>query len=126
MPKKRKMKLLIVDNDVDLMETLVDYLKRCDFDVTGSSSSLDALKLIRSQDFDLVITDIVMPDISGLGIISIVKNEIGHVPVIAMTGYGEKVEKLTKERKPDYYLEKPFSMEQLVKIINYLLKDIVS
>ena len=121
MPKKKKKKLLIVDNDVDLLETLVDYLKRCDFDVVGSSSSLEALKLLRSNKFDLVLTDIVMPDISGLGLISIIKNELTQLPVIAMTGYGDKVEKLAKERKPDYYLEKPFAMDQLVKVIDHLL-----
>ncbi len=123
MPRKKKKKLLIVDNDVDLLETLVDYLKRRDFDVIGSSSSLEALKLLRSNKFDLVLTDIVMPDISGLGLISIIKNELSHLPVIAMTGYGEKVEKLTKERKPDYYLEKPFAMDQLVKVIDHLLNS---
>ena len=123
MPRKKKKKLLIVDNDVDLLETLVDYLKRRDFDVIGSSSSLEALKLLRSNKFDLVLTDIVMPDISGLGLISIIKNELSHLPVIAMTGYGEKVEKLTIERKPDYYLEKPFAMDQLVKVIDHLLNS---
>ncbi len=113
--------MLVVDNDVDLLDTLVDYLKRCNFDVVGSSSSLEALKLLRSNKFDLVLTDIVMPDISGLGLISIIKNELAQMPVIAMTGYGDKVEKLTRERKPDYYLEKPFAMDQLVKVIEHLL-----
>ncbi len=121
MAKTKDKKLLIVDNDIDLLETIVDYLKRCKYDVIGSESSLEALKLLRSNKFDLVVTDIVMPDISGLGLISIIKDEIGPLPIIAMTGYGNKVEKLTKERKPDYYLEKPFAMDQLVRIIEHLL-----
>ena len=74
------------------------------------------------QGFDLIITDIVMPNISGLAIISIVKKKCPGIPVIAITGWGEHPETLAVEAQADLVLEKPFELNELDDVI----KDLIS
>ena len=85
------------------------------------ASGLEALKILRAEPHDLLLTDIVMPDISGLGLIEIARKEFPKLPIIAMTGYSKQVRNLTSEQSPDDYLEKPFNLEALSKAIESLL-----
>jgi two-component system cell cycle sensor histidine kinase/response regulator CckA len=69
----------------------------------------------------VLLTDIVMPDISGLGLIEIAKKEFPKLPIIAMTGYGKQVKDLASEISPDHYLEKPFNLTELSRIIDSIV-----
>ena len=84
---------------------------------------MDALKLLEAatDDFDLVITDLVMPNISGVAITTIIKNQNPTIPVIAITGYGEQPESLAREAHADLVMEKPFKLEKLESHISRLL-----
>ena len=110
-------RVLVVDNDEKLLEMIAEYLGLCQYQVTTACSGLEALQLFRSENFDVLLTDIVMPDISGLGLIELARREQPGLVVIAMTGYGEKVRNLAQERRPDYYLEKPFNLMDLSSAI---------
>lgn len=114
-------KILIVDNDKKILSILQEYLELCHYQVTPVSSGLDALMLLRTGDYNVLLTDIVMPDISGLGLIEITRKEFPDLPIIAMTGYGKQVKNLTSERSPDHYLEKPFDLTELSKVIHSVL-----
>ena len=110
-------RVLIVDNDEALLSTIEEDLKLRHYQVTSAYSGLDALVLLRSQHYHVLVTDIVMPDISGLGLIEITRKEFPELPVIAMTGYGQQVKDLVAERSPNQYLEKPFDLSDLSKAI---------
>lgn len=71
--------------------------------------------------FDLVITDLIMPLISGTGLIALVKKESPEMPVIAITGWGKHPSELASEAKADVILEKPFELEVLDESISKLL-----
>ncbi|MBN1842006.1 MAG: response regulator [Deltaproteobacteria bacterium] len=114
-------KILIVDNDEKILSILQEYLELCRYQVTTVPSGLDALMLLRSGDYNVLLTDIVMPDISGLGLIEITRKEFPDLPIIAMTGYGRQVKNLTSERSPDYYLEKPFDLTELSEVVHSVL-----
>lgn len=114
-------RILVVDNDQKLLMIIQEYLELCHYQITTAATGLDAVRLLRSQDYDVLITDIVMPDISGLGLIEISRKEFPGLCVIAMTGYGDQVKNLTTERSPDYYLEKPFNLAELSKAIEFSL-----
>lgn len=118
---KGPQRILIVDNDQDLLATIRGYLERHDYEVMSVATGIDALRLLRSETYDLLLTDIVMPDISGLGLIEISRKEFPSLPVIAMTGYAEQVRVLTLERSPDYYLEKPFALIRLLEVLESVL-----
>ena len=114
-------RILVVDNDLKLLSIIQEYLELYHYQVTTAASGLDALRLLRSENYHVLITDIVMPDICGLGLIEITRKEFPGLPVIAMTGYGKQVKNLTTERSPDYYLEKPFNLAELSNAIESVL-----
>jgi len=118
---KTPRRILVVDNDKKLLSIIQEYLELCHYQVTTTATGLDALRLLRSENYHVLLTDIVMPDISGLGLIEISRKEFPGLPVIAMTGYGKQVKGLTTERSPDYYLEKPFNFSELSRVIESVL-----
>lgn len=121
---ERQRSILVVDNDEALLSVIQEYLELRDFQVTTAATGLDAIQLLRSgNNYHALVTDIVMPDISGLGLIEMSRKEFPALPIIAMTGYGKQVKKLTMERGPDYYLEKPFNLADLLKAIKSLLNN---
>jgi DNA-binding NtrC family response regulator len=81
------------------------------------------LKLFENEKegFDLVITDLVMPYISGVGVISIIKKKYAGTPVIAITGWGEHPGALATEAQADVVLEKPIELPDLDKLVADLL-----
>ena len=118
-------KLLIIDDDEEILSTLKYFLSSKRYEVFSASDGLEGLKLLETeeQDFDLVITDLVMPNISGVGLIAIIKKKFPGLPVIAITGWGEHPEVLATEAQADQVLEKPFEFSKLDRLIKDLLSD---
>ncbi|MEE8479759.1 MAG: response regulator [Desulfobacterales bacterium] len=121
----KKLKLLIIDDNEEMLAALYNFFNKKNYDVVATPNSLHALKLIEAEKkgFDLVITDLVMPNISGVGVISIIKKKHPGTPVIAITGWGEHPEALAAEANADLVLEKPFRLPALDKLINDLLSS---
>jgi DNA-binding response OmpR family regulator len=117
-------KLLIIDDSEEILSALSNYFTKKKYDVFSASNGLDGLKLLdeEGQNFDLVITDLVLPNISGVAVISIVKNRFPNMPVIAITGWGEHPEALAKEAHADLVMEKPFKLPDLEKAARELLE----
>jgi len=118
-------KLLLIDDDEPVLANLCIFLRDKKYDVTSASDGLEGLKLFENdqQGFDLVITDIVMPKISGMGLISIIKKKFPDTPVIAITGWGEYPEAFATESQADKVLSKPFELSELDKVINELISS---
>jgi DNA-binding NtrC family response regulator len=116
-------RLLIIDDNKEILTALTDFLSKKKYDVVSASDGLDGLKLLETehQGFDLVITDLVMPNISGVGLISIIKKKFPDLPVIAITGWGEHPEALATEAQANRVLEKPFDLSELDTVIRELL-----
>ena len=116
-------RLLIIDDNKEILTALTDFLSKRKYDVVAASDGLDGLKLLETvkQGFDLVITDLVMPNISGVGLISIIKKKFPELPVIAITGWGEHPEALATEAQANRVLEKPFDLSELDAVIRELL-----
>lgn len=120
---KKPFKLLIIDDSEEILTALTNYFTQKKYDVVAAANGLDGLKNIESKDayFDLIITDLVLPNISGVAIISIVKKKFPDTPVIAITGWGEHPESLAKEAHADIVLEKPFKLPELEQLVKKLL-----
>jgi DNA-binding response OmpR family regulator len=116
-------RLLIIDDNKEILTALTDFLSKKKYDVVSASDGLDGLKLLETEQkgFDLVITDLVMPNISGVGLISIIKKKFPDLPVIAITGWGEHPEALATEAQANRVLEKPFDLSELDTVIRELL-----
>lgn len=120
---KKPFKLLIIDDSEEILTALINFFTQKKYEVTSAANGLDGLKRIEAvdADFDLVITDLVLPNISGVAIISIVKKKFPDTPVIAITGWGEHPESLAKEAHADVVLEKPFKLPELEELVIKLL-----
>ncbi len=116
-------KLLIIDDNEETLKMLHAFFSKKNYEVASSLSGLDGLKLFESdkKGFDLVITDLVMPNISGVAVISIIKKNNPDTPVIAITGWGEHPESLASEANADLILSKPLQLDELEVFVLDLL-----
>ena len=119
----QKPRVLLVDDSETTVEGLKSFLDQ-KYEVSTACNGLEGLRLPEKneQQPDLVITDLVMPLISGVGLISLLKKQSPEIPIIAMTGWGKEPSELAKEAKADKILVKPFELEDLGKSVSKLLK----
>jgi DNA-binding NtrC family response regulator len=118
----RKHRILIIDDNRTIVEALKLFLSK-KYEITTANNGLDGLKAIDQigNGIDLVITDLVMPELSGVVLISIVKKKYPTTPVIAMTGWGDHPAALAREANADRLLLKPFGLESLEGCVTELL-----
>ena len=119
---EEKPKILVIDDSKETVAGLQSFFTN-KYDVLTAENGLDGLKHFEEENnaIDLVITDLVMPDISGVGVISIVKKKYPGIPVIAITGWGEHPEALATEADADLVMEKPFELAELDKHVSDML-----
>ena len=124
---KLKIKLLIVDDEKDIRDSLKDILIDEGYEIYLAANALEAKKIKLSQTIDLILLDIWMPDIDGLSLLKEwgSKNEI-NCPVIMMSGHGtiDTAIEATKIGATNF-LEKPISLQKLLKTISSSLKSSV-
>ena len=122
MKMTKRHKLLVIDDSEQVVDILTRFLSQ-KYDVITAYKGLDGLKIfeVHKGDIDLVITDLVMPEISGVGVISVIKKRYPGTPVIAITGRGEHPVALAMEADADVVLNKPFEFVDLDRHVTELL-----
>jgi DNA-binding response OmpR family regulator len=117
-------RILIVEDDSSLAQILRDNLLVDGFEVEWAAQPDRALGLYRSFAPDLVLLDVMLPDLSGFELARILRRG-GKTPIIILSARGEKTDKLTGLRLgADDYITKPFDMEELVARINTVLRRV--
>ena len=119
----QKKKILVIEDDPDVLSTVIKQLEYFGYEVLTASDGMDGMKKVDAGGYDLVLTDIVMPYISGVGVVTALKEKMPHVPVIVMTGYGKEPESAAMEKKADIVLAKPIKMSDLKEHIEKLLSS---
>ena len=121
----QSLKILVIDDEEPILSNICYFLNHKNCDVTSTSDGLEGLKLFEKDPkrFDLIITDIVMPKISGMSLVAIIKKKSPNTPVIAITGWGEFPEAFAMESQADKVLSKPFELSELEKAINELISS---
>jgi len=119
-----KNKILIIDDDPKLNDLLNEYLVKFGFDVISAIHPHEGLKLIESQQPDLIILDIMMPEMDGFEVCREVRKEYS-IPIIMLTARGEVTDRVVGlELGADDYLPKPFEPRELVARIQTVLRRI--
>ena len=116
-----KKTILIIEDDPDVLSMMVRHLEHLGYRVITAADGMEGLKKIDSENYDLVITDIVMPYVSGVGVVSAIKSKRPGIPVIAVTGYGKEPEAAAMEKNADMVLAKPVKISLLKDYILDLL-----
>jgi DNA-binding NtrC family response regulator len=111
-------KILIIDDEKSILDLLSVVFKKEGFTVLTSLSAVKAMELIDKEDLDLVLTDIKLPQMSGLDILKYVKEHKPEVPVIMITAYGtiKQAVQAFKQGALDYVV-KPFDIDELKIVV---------
>ena len=83
----RDYKLLIVDDSISILKTLEKVFSKTPYEVTTCSNPVKAYEMIENEHFDIVISDIMMPELDGLSLLKKIKDFNGTIQVIMITGY---------------------------------------
>jgi len=121
----KREKILVVDDEEDILE-LMDYnLAKEGYIVTCVHSGEEALAEVKSEFYDLIILDLMLPGVDGLEVCKMLKNdsETAHIPIIMLTAKGEDTDIIVGlELGADDYITKPFSPKVLIARIRAALR----
>ncbi|HEX9021620.1 MAG TPA: response regulator [Nitrospirota bacterium] len=118
-------KILIVDDEPDIVDLVSYNLKKDGFRVTAATDGEEALDKIRKGKFDLVVLDLMLPGMQGVELCRIIRNDpkTAATPIIMLTAKGEEVDRVVGlESGADDYMTKPFSARELVARIKAVLR----
>lgn len=120
-------KILVVDDDPEILELLSNILSRANYEVVTVPRGQEVMELANSQKPDLIILDIVMPDLGGSEVSSalMASPNTANIPVIFLTGIMSKQEERSVDIKDSKrcVLAKPTTPEELLRTINKLLSN---
>jgi len=107
-------KILVVDDDKDMRDNIVEILSADDFELIAAENGESALELIKEISFDLVVLDLLMPGISGMEVLPLIKRESPSTQVIMVTAFSTIDNAVEAMRKgADDYITKPFKINEL-------------
>jgi DNA-binding response OmpR family regulator len=117
-------KVLVVEDDATLLDTLEYNLARQGYEVFTATDGLLALEVARKERPDLIVLDILLPKMDGLEVCRVLRREMS-VPILMLTARAEEVDRVVGlEMGADDYLTKPFSMRELLARIKALLRRV--
>ena len=117
-------KILLVDDEPEILEISRDYLKASAFDVVTAGDGLQGLAAARREKPDLIVMDVMMPEMDGLELCKSIRRE-SNVPIIMLTARVEETDKLIGlEIGADDYITKPFSPRELVARVKVVLRRV--
>ena len=116
--EEKKIKLLIVDDEEDFLNSLAKRLGKRDFDITTATEGELAVKAAKKSEFDVAILDMKMPGMDGMELLRILKKKHTFLEVVILTGYGgiDSAVEATKLGAHSY-LEKPYDFEKLLEVL---------
>ena len=115
------MKILVVDDEKIKRVTLRDDLRESNYDTIAVDSPLIGLQLLQQEAFDVLVTDLRMPQMHGIDFLKRVKKEHPHITVIVMTAYASVETAVEALRFGAYnYIKKPFSSDELILMLDKL------
>ena len=116
-------RLLIVDDEKDLLNVLIEVLSADGYETTGFTSASEALEAMKKQDFDLILTDLMLPDTNGIELLRAALRIDPNLVVIVMTGYASPETAVEAMRAGAFdYIAKPFRMDILSQALSRALE----
>jgi DNA-binding response OmpR family regulator len=118
-------KILVVDDEVAITSNLSPLLERAGFDVIVAVDGIEGLKLVRTQSPDLVVLDVLMPQLNGREMLRTLRHQGNWLPVILLTQVGDSSERtMALGEGADDYLNKPFDPYELIARIQAVLRRV--
>ena len=118
-----KFSILLVEDEENLQEALKLNLEMEGYEVTGSYDGSSALNTIQKEHFDLIILDVMLPEIDGITVCETIRLKNHDIPILILSAKNSSADRVLGLKKgADDYLTKPFNLEELLLRVNKLLK----
>jgi two-component system response regulator HydG len=115
-------RILVVDDRPEMAEMIADDLSERGYDGVATTSGHEAVRMLQTERVDVLVTDVRMPEVDGMALLSLSLQLDPSRPVIMMTAYGTLDTVLeTTGRGAFHYLTKPFRLESLVRVLEQAL-----
>lgn len=120
----RPVKILIVDDEINLLQSLSDVLKRKGYSVATARNGLEALGKLKERYFNIAIVDLKMPKMGGIELLEMIKERYPQTLVVILTGYGTIKNAVDAIKKGAYsYLIKPFRPDEIILIAKKIMEE---
>lgn len=115
-------RILIVDDEIKIRDTVKKYAKFEGYETSEASNGLTALELCKNHEFDIIIMDVMMPELDGFSACKEIR-KFSNIPIIILSARGEEYDKIHGfECGADDYVVKPFSPKELMMRVGAVLK----
>jgi signal transduction histidine kinase len=116
-------RILVIDDEPNIRGTLEEFLQLCGFDVDTAENGSHGLDMLGRRAYDLVVSDVRMPDVDGIAVIEWMKETCPEIPVIVISGYATVESTLHAMRLGAHdYIVKPFTLDQIRRTIDNALE----
>ena len=114
--------ILVVEDDANIQELIVEFLRAEDYNVDHASDGLEGIQLFKKNNYDLIILDIMMPNLDGYSACKMIR-KTSNIPIIFLTALNQENDELKGfELECDDYITKPFSFNLLIKRVEAILR----
>ncbi|MGR6837196.1 response regulator transcription factor [Syntrophomonas erecta] len=115
-------RILLVDDEVKILDMVDNYLSSEGYQIGRASTGLEALEVLSGNSYDLMVLDLMLPELSGLEVCKRIRQD-SDIPIIMLTARGDEIDKLLGlELGADDYISKPFSLRELGARIKAVLR----
>ena len=119
----KKLSILLVEDEENLQEALKLNLELEDYEVTSAWNGVEALDLIQKEHFDLLILDVMLPELDGISVVESIRLQNNDIPVLILSARNSSADRVLGLKKgADDYLTKPFNLEELLLRVSKLLQ----
>lgn len=120
---KKVFSILLVEDEENLHEALKLNLELESYEVTSSYDGIEALKMLKQQYFDLIILDVMLPEIDGIMVCETIRLQNNSIPILMLSAKNSSADRVLGLKKgADDYLTKPFNLEELLLRVDKLIR----
>jgi DNA-binding response OmpR family regulator len=114
----------VIDDEESVRSVLSRILSQVNHQVTVAKDGGEGLQLFQEKEFDIVLTDLGMPDMSGWDVCKAIKKLRARIPVGMITGWGIELDQTKKEESGlDFVIPKPFDFHQILKVVDETMES---
>jgi two-component system alkaline phosphatase synthesis response regulator PhoP len=120
---KKRFSILLVEDEENLQEALKLNLELEGYEVTSSFDGATALKLVQQEHFDLIIMDVMLPEMDGIAVTETIRLTNTEIPILILSARNTSADRVLGLKKgADDYLTKPFNLEELLLRVSKLIR----
>lgn len=119
---EKKVSILLVEDEENLQEALKLNLELEDYEVTCAYDGVEALKAVQQEHFDLMILDVMLPELDGISVCESIRLQNNDIPILILSAKNSSADRVLGLKKgADDYLTKPFNLEELLLRVSKLV-----